>query len=153
MIKPTLLLLLGALVVSACEQHHNDDGVEHGFTSIEYLSPESYAAFPFSEAVAAGDLLFLSGKLGTTADGLVEGGIQAETRQTLQNISDALDTYGSSMDRVVKCTVMLATIDEWPAMNEVYKEFFPTNKPARSAFGGAELALDARVEIECIAMR
>jgi enamine deaminase RidA (YjgF/YER057c/UK114 family) len=56
------------------------------------------------------------------------------------------------MDQVVKCTVMLADIAEWPAMNEVYKTFFPNNKPARSAFAGSGLALGSRVEIECIAV-
>jgi 2-iminobutanoate/2-iminopropanoate deaminase len=55
------------------------------------------------------------------------------------------------MDRVVKCTVFLADIAEWPAMNEVYRTYFPQNKPARSALGGASLVRNARVEIECIA--
>jgi reactive intermediate/imine deaminase len=110
--------------------------------------------WPFSDAVRLGDTLYLSGKLGTipgTAT-LVEGGIQPETRQTLENIKASLERHGSSMDRVVKCTVFLADIDEWAAMNEVYKTYFPENRPARSALGASGLALDGRVEIECIAM-
>jgi reactive intermediate/imine deaminase len=109
---------------------------------------------PFSDAVRLGDTLYLSGKLGTlpgTAK-LVEGGIQPETRQTLENIKASLERHGSSMDRVVKCTVFLADIDEWAAMNEVYTTYFPDNRPARSALGASGLALNGRVEIECIAM-
>jgi reactive intermediate/imine deaminase len=108
---------------------------------------------PFSSAVRVDNLLFLSGMLGNmpgTAD-LAEGGIQGETRQTLENIKRVVEQFGSSMDRVVKCTVFLADIAEWGAMNEVYKTYFP-NKPARSALGSSGLALDARVEIECIAV-
>ncbi|MGH7717527.1 MAG: RidA family protein, partial [Gemmatimonadaceae bacterium] len=99
-------------------------------------------------------LLFLSGQIGVRADAggtLVPGGIRAETRQTMENIRDVLEKSGSSLDRVVKCTVMMADMAEWGAMNEVYATYFPTNKPARSALGANGLALNARVEIECIA--
>ncbi len=108
---------------------------------------------PFSSAVRVGNLLFLSGALGydREAGALVEGGIQPETRKTLENISQTLETFGSSMENVVKCTVFLADISEWSAMNEVYVTFFP-NKPARSALGVNGLALNARTEIECIAV-
>lgn len=109
---------------------------------------------PFSDAVRVGNLLFLSGQIGIDpATGkLVEGGIQPETRQTLTNIQATVEKHGSGMDGVVKCTVMLVDIDEWPAMNEVYITFFPNSKPARSAFAGSGLALNSRVEIECIAV-
>ena len=117
-----------------------------------FLTSEALAGLPFSEAVRVGDLLFLAGQLGTVpGKGLVEGGIQAETRQAMLNIKRVVEKYGSSMDKVVKCTVMLADIKEWAAMNEVYKTFFDERYPARSAFGASGLALDARVEIECIA--
>jgi 2-iminobutanoate/2-iminopropanoate deaminase len=107
---------------------------------------------PFSEAVRVDGLLFLSGMIGTDSTGqLVKGGITAETRQTLENIRAALARNGVAMDRVVKCTVFLADIGEWPAMNEVYRTFFTGNKPARSALGNATLVRNARVEIECIA--
>jgi 2-iminobutanoate/2-iminopropanoate deaminase len=107
---------------------------------------------PFSEAVRVDGLLFLSGQIGTDSTGqLVKGGIAAETRQTLENIRAALARNGVGMDRVVKCTVFLADIGEWPAMNEVYRTFFTGNKPARSALGNATLVRNARVEIECIA--
>ena len=119
----------------------------------QYLTnPEAQAmGFPFSEAVRVGDMLYLSGQLGNLpgTTQLVEGGIQAETRQTMENIKAVLERYGSSMDRVVKCTVMIEDMDEWPAMNEVYATYFPGPKPARSALGADGLALDAAVEIEC----
>jgi reactive intermediate/imine deaminase len=100
-----------------------------------------------------GDLLFLSGQLGADSSGhLVAGGVEAETRRALENIRDVLSRTGSSMDRVVKCTVMMADMKEWPAMNGVYATFFPSHRPARSAFGTTGLALNARLEIECIAV-
>jgi 2-iminobutanoate/2-iminopropanoate deaminase len=109
---------------------------------------------PFSEAVQVGPFLFLSGQIGNkpgTAE-LVPGGIQAETRATLEKIKATVENHGSSMDRVAKCTVFLADMAEWAAMNEVYVQFFPNNRPARSAFASSGLALGARVEIECIAV-
>lgn len=109
---------------------------------------------PFSEAVDAGDFVFLSGQIGSGADGrLVAGGIKAETRQTLANIAAVLKRQGMSMDRIVKVTVMMADMSEWSAMNEEYVAAFGTHLPARSAFGTNGLAMNARVEIECIAMR
>lgn len=109
---------------------------------------------PFSEAVRAGDTLYLSGQLGVRPGTmeLVPGGIEAETRQVMENIKTILERNGSSLDRVVKCSVLLADIAEWPAMNEVYRTYFASSPPARSAFGTNGLALGARVEIECIAM-
>jgi reactive intermediate/imine deaminase len=83
---------------------------------------------------------------------LVEGGVAAETRQTMENIRAVLDYAGSSMDRVVKCTVFLADIADYAAMNEAYRTFFPEHPPARSTVAGSGLALGARVEIECIAI-
>ena len=122
---------------------------------VEYLTSESAAARSrtFSEAVRVGHMLYLSGQIGTVPGTsiLAPGGIQAETRQTMENIKAVLEKNGSSMDRVVKATVMLADIAEWPAMNEVYVTYFPKNKPARSAFAGSGLALNARCEIEVIA--
>jgi len=108
---------------------------------------------PFSSAVRVGNTLYLSGNLGFVPEmtGLAPGGITGETRQTMDNISSVLQEFGSSMDDVVKCTVFLADMAEWAAMNEVYRTYFK-NPPARSALGASGLALGARVEIECIAV-
>ncbi len=116
--------------------------------------PGSDGSLPFSDAVQVGNMLFLAGKLGNVngTRELAEGGIQGETRQTMEHIKAAVERYGSNMDNVVKCTVFLADMAEWGAMNEVYVTFFPNNKPARSAVGVNGLALGARVEIECIAV-
>lgn len=110
-------------------------------------------SLPFSAAVRVGDLLYLSGQIGTDSTGkLVAGGIEPETRQTMDNIRAVVERQGSSMNRVVKCLVMLADMREWGAMNAVYVTYFPRHRPARSAMGASGLALSARVEIECIAV-
>jgi 2-iminobutanoate/2-iminopropanoate deaminase len=120
----------------------------------EFLTPYGRPQYPFSPAVRVGDMLHLAGQVGTDSTGrLVPGGIQAETRQTMENIRDVLARTGSSMDRVVKCTVMMADMTEWPAMNAIYATYFPRHYPARSAFGATALALGARVEVECLAVR
>lgn len=132
-------------------------GAQAAKVDLEYLTPFGTPSRPFSPAVRVGDLIFLSGQIGTNADAggeLVAGGIEAETRQTLLNIRRVLEMVGSGMDRVVKCTVMMADMAEWDRMNVVYREMFPPGRlPARSALGANRLALDARVEIECIATR
>ena len=113
--------------------------------------PES---LPFSEAVRVGHTVYLSGQLGIVPGRmeLVGGGIREEARQTMENIRTVLGAHGLSMGNIVKCTVMLADMSEWPAFNEVYVSFFEDNYPARSAFGSNGLALGARVEVECIAV-
>ena len=124
-----------------------------GELEVEYYPVREDMQLPFSEAVRVGHMLYLSGQLGYDAktSKLVEGGIAGETRKTLENIKATLEKHGSSMAEVVKCTVFLADINEWAAMNEVYVTYFPTNPPARSALGSSGLALGARTEIECIA--
>lgn len=144
-----LLLLLPAALLLGCQVEVEDTA------EVEYLQMPGTEdmGLPFSSAVRVDNTLYLSGNLGNIpgTPQLAEGGIQGETRQTLENISAVLAQFGSSMDKVVKCTVFLADMAEWGAMNEVYKTFFP-NPPARSALGASGLALNARVEIECIAV-
>lgn len=122
----------------------------------EYLTSPATTVLkrPFSEAVRVGNVLYLSGFTGRIpgTNTVVPGGIQAETKQVMANIKGALDRYGSDFDHVVKCTVMLLDINEWAAMNEVYRNYFPPERmPARSAFATNGLAFGARVEIECLA--
>lgn len=116
--------------------------------------PGSLEGLPFSTAVRVGDMLYLSGQVGTLpgTNALIDGGVTAETRQTLENIATVLEYAGSSMDRVVKCTVFLADIAEFQDMNAVYREYFAEAPPARSTVAGSGLALGARVEIECMAL-
>ncbi|MFQ5568422.1 MAG: RidA family protein [Rhodothermales bacterium] len=150
MSKPLFVIGLVLLLIG-CQPEPPQPAVP----DVEYLNPPSAAgrSRPFTEAVRVGNMLYLSGKIGSIpgGGGLAPGGIQPETRQVLENIKDALERYGSSMDRVVKCTVFLADIGEWAQMNEVYTTFFPDHPPARSALGVSGLAAGARVEIECIA--
>jgi len=124
-----------------------------GKAGVEYLTSEDMIGLPFSEAVRVGKMLYLSGQLGRDSSGkLVSGGIASETRQTMENIKAALERYGSSLDHVVKVTVMLTNMSEWAEMNQVYVTYFPSHLPARSALGANGLALGARVEMECIAV-
>ena len=121
----------------------------------EIIAPEgANPSAVFSRAVRAGDLIFFSGTIGTRAGtpGLVEGGIGAETEQALQNLAENLQAAGATREDVVKCTVFLADIADYAAMNEVYGRFFSTEPPARSTVAAGGLVLDARVEIECIAL-
>jgi 2-iminobutanoate/2-iminopropanoate deaminase len=157
-IFPALFLcagFLGCAVESTDDPESGDTSMRTAAPVVEFLTtPEQEAmGLPFSEAVRVGDMLYLSGQIGNIpgTSELAEGGIQGETRQLLENIGEVLERYGSSMDRVVKCLVMIDDMSEWPAMNEIYTEFFPGAKPARSAFGAEGLALGARVEIECMA--
>jgi 2-iminobutanoate/2-iminopropanoate deaminase len=108
---------------------------------------------PFSEAVRFGKTLYVSGQIGNLPGTLTlaSGGIAAEARQALENIKSILERHDSSMDQVVKCTVFMADIKEWPAFNEVYREFFKAHYPARSALAASGLAFNARTEVECIA--
>jgi reactive intermediate/imine deaminase len=121
---------------------------------VEYLTTERMKGLPFSEAVRVGEMLYLSGWVGVDKEmKLVPGGIAAETRQTMENIRATLESFGSSLDQVVKVTVMMADMSEWSEMNKVYVTFFsPGHLPARSAFGTSGLVFGARVEIECVAV-
>lgn len=168
----TLLLLtttLAALTTSACgvRARRTDrvaarvseqvgSAIAAGDTAV-FLTPFGAPTRPFSPAVRVGNLIFLSGQIGTSSaaasgNTLVPGGIEAETRQTMENIKTTLTAVGSSMDKVIKCTVMMADMAEWDRMNAVYRTYFRAGRfPARSALGANGLALGARVEIECIA--
>ena len=109
----------------------------------------------FSHATVVGDLIFVSGTVGTRPGGLelVPGGVGAETAQALQNIEKILASQGASLADVAKCTVFLHDMHDFAAMNEAYIPFFQGSPPARSTVAVEGLALDARVEIECIAAR
>lgn len=116
------------------------------------LFTPSELPYPFSAAVQAGDVLYLSGQIGNVDDGksLVPGGIVPETKRMFVNIGTVLARHSLGFDSLFKCTVMLADMDDWPAFNAVYAEYFePGRYPARSAMGVNALALGASVEMEC----
>jgi reactive intermediate/imine deaminase len=139
-------VLLAAGTLHGCEPRGEQQ------RTVEHLPMEGGASLPFSAAVRVGPTLYLSGQLGTDSTlQLVPGGIGPETRQALENIRAIVTRAGGSMDRIVKCTVMLVDITEWGAMNQEYVRFFPGPPPARSALGASGLALGGKVEIECIA--
>jgi len=107
---------------------------------------------PFSEAVRVGDMLYLSGAIGIGPDAKLPEGIDAQARQTMDNIGAVLRRSNLGWGDVVKCTVMLDNMADWPAFNKVYVTYFPDKKfPARSAFGADGLALGALLEVECLA--
>lgn len=144
-----LTIILLVVAFNAEPQQRRQGG---SMSEVQYIAAGN-PNMPFSDAVRVGNTLYLSGKVGTDSSGrLASGGIAAETKQTMENIKAALERNGSSLDNVVKVTVMLADMQEWAAMNAVYVTFFQKGRlPARSAFGASGLALGARVEIECIA--
>lgn len=109
---------------------------------------------PYSQAIRVSDFVFCAGQaaLDPATGNLVSGGIEAETRRTLQNLAAVLEAAGTSLSRVVKTTVFLLDMNEFSKMNAVYAEFFPSNPPARSTVQVARLPKDARVEIEVIAL-
>jgi len=111
-------------------------------------------ALPFSQVIEANGFVFLAGQIGDVpGQGLVAGGIEAETHQMLENVGRLLRAVGLDYPDVVKCTVYIADFGEFQQMNGVYRQFFPTEPPTRATVGVARLALDARVEIEVLAAR
>lgn len=143
-LTPAVALVIFCLL--APNLHAQDVDVEH----------VTYPDWPyFSEMVIAGNTIYLSGALGLRPDFQVApGGIEAETRQAMENIRSSLAKVGATMDDIVKCTVFLADMADWMSMNEVYVSFFSEERvPARSAVAVSGLSLHARVEIDCIAVR
>jgi 2-iminobutanoate/2-iminopropanoate deaminase len=109
---------------------------------------------PFSPVVEANGLVFLAGQVGAPPGGkVVEGGIQAETRQVLDNVGRLLQAVGLDYRDVVRCTVFLVDMADFGAMNEVYREYFPTDMPVRATVGVSALAGPFRIEIDVTAAR
>ena len=127
----------------------------YGQNNINYINSQENIdnGYPFSEAVIVDNIVYLSGKVGRLpSGGLIKGGIEAETLQTLKNIESVLRRIDLTKDDIFKCTCMLVDIKDWPKMSKAYKSFFEReNLPARSAFAGSGLALGAKIEIECLA--
>lgn len=158
------IVALGLLACACTVERRTDGNVTRGADDPvsdegprrQIIQPEGVARLPvFSSAVRSGNTLYLSGAIGALPNvdppQVVEGGVGPETRQTMENIRTVLAADGLGFQDLIKCTVFLADIADYQAMNEVYLEYFPSDPPARSAMAGSGLALGARVEIECIA--
>lgn len=143
--RTRVLLTLPLLVLGACAT------ASGGGPGREVIGSAGGNA-PYVPGIRTGDLVFFSGQIGSAPGrGLVEGGIEPETAQALANVNRLLEQAGLDRGDVVKCTVFLADIRDYGAMNRVYAEFFRGSPPARSAVGVAGLPASARVEVECIA--
>lgn len=138
------------LLATACQPATTD----RQRADVEYLQLPGMesSGLPFSSAVRIDNTLYLSGMIGLEPGTLrvVEGGIEAEARQIMEDMTTTLKTFGSSMDRVVKCTVFLADEADRDGFNDVYMSYFD-NLPARSGVTVKGLALGAKAEVECIA--
>jgi 2-iminobutanoate/2-iminopropanoate deaminase len=110
--------------------------------------------YPFSSAVHVDNVLWLSGEIGSRPDGTLPAGMEAQARQTMDNIARTLKTNGLTYDDVFKCIVMLTDMSQWADFNKVYATYFKKERlPARSAIGANGLALGALVEVECLAYK
>jgi len=120
----------------------------------EYFVMPYLSDRPYSSAVRAGDFVFVSGTVGTVdGKGNPVEGIEDQTRQCLQNVKKALEAAGASLDDTVKVVVFLRRPEDWPRMNEVYREFFRTPLPARTAVVPELIRPEILVEMECIAYK
>ena len=143
--KVILAIATGALMASVATAAPTRPPVEHFGRPAVNGQP-----LPFSEAVRVGDTLYLSGQLGIGPDGKLPDGIEAQTKQAMDNIGTVLKRAGLGYADVFHCTAFLSDMKNWPAFNKVYVPYFPAGKmPARSAFGANGLALGALLEIEC----
>tara|TARA_Y100000588_G_scaffold373313_2_gene446990 strand:- start:4560 stop:5009 length:450 start_codon:yes stop_codon:yes gene_type:complete len=129
---------------------------ERLFMKKEAIYPDTgnKSSAPLSPGIKAGGFIFVSGQVPVDpkTGEIVEGGIEQQTLQTIENISEILEAAGSSLDKVVKCTVFLTDISEFSRMNEVYSSFFCNVPPARSTIEVSKLAIDIKVEIEAVAL-
>jgi 2-iminobutanoate/2-iminopropanoate deaminase len=122
---------------------------------IIYTEKAPKAIGPYSQAVEANGMLFISGQvpINPSTGKIIEGGIKEQTEQVMQNIGAILEAAGYTFDDVVKSTCLLSDMDNFQAMNEVYGRFYPENSPARAAYGVVRLPLGVLIEIETIASR
>ncbi len=126
----------------------------HLSLDIIHSSGAPQAIGPYSQAVRVGDFIYTAGQiaLDPATSQIVDGGIEAQTRQVLNNLKNVLEAAGSGLNRVVKTTVFMQDLAEFGAMNAVYAEFFGEHRPARSTIQIAALPRGSRVEIECVAV-
>ena len=144
--------LLGAAAACATPQQSKSDAEKPVKKAVG--TDDRFPDLPFSPAIRYGNLLFISGQMAIDPETrkVVEGGIRAETSFILENFKKLLESAGSSMEKVLKCTVFLSSAADFQGMNEVYRTFFPNEPPARSTIAAGELVVPGgHVEIECFA--
>lgn len=149
-------LLIGAFAFSDDHGNLGSGVLKQTAAGSFYSSQETMdQGFPFSDVVVvSGELVFLSGLVGTDLEGeLVDGGLVPESHAIFRQMQNHLDQMGLDLDDVVKCLVMIDNIDEWADFNKIYTSYFKPPYPARSAFGADGLALGAALELECTAVK
>lgn len=108
---------------------------------------------PYSQGIITGNLVFTSGQIPFNAEGeLISNDVQEQTKQSLNNVKNILEEAGTGLDKIIKCTVFISNMDDFPKINEVYQKFFTEPYPARSCVEVARLPRDVKVEIEAIAI-
>ena len=149
--KPFQYVLLAVLTLGTMMFAHAQEETEIIFHKSHEVKKQDT---PFSDAVQAGNLFFLAGQIGMdhSTRTMVEGGIEAETEQAIKNIAAVLAQHNMKLENVVKCTVILSTMDDFASFNTVYAQYF-TQKPARTTFAASALARNAKIEIDVIAVR
>ncbi|MGK0413075.1 MAG: 2-iminobutanoate/2-iminopropanoate deaminase [Polaribacter sp.] len=143
-----LFLIFLLLIILSCKNN------SHYLIKHHRSHEKSRQNVPFSDAVQVNNLFFLTGQIGKnhTIGKIVKGGIETETRQTILNIESVLKHHNLTLKDVVKCTVILADINDFSKMNTIYRTFFEENLPARTTFA-ANLVAGAKIEIEVVAAR
>jgi 2-iminobutanoate/2-iminopropanoate deaminase len=143
-----LATLTGCIAVDV-DETDRDTNVSH-FGSVAVGGTE----LPFSRAVMAGNMIYLSGELGIDpeSNALVPGGAGPETTQIFANLERTLNTFNADLSSIVKCTVFLGDMTDYAEMNSAYKAALPNPKPARATVGVSGLAVGANLEIDCIAV-
>ena len=154
LVSLSLIFILLSCSNPTNEKTKTQEIVETAVSKIEFIESkiERRKKAPYSDAVRIGDILFLTGQVGFNNDSLkiASGGIKAEATQALENIKDVLEANGSDLEHVAKCTVILTDRKDFADFNEVFRHYFPKNKPARTTFV-ADLVIDAKIEIDVIA--
>jgi 2-iminobutanoate/2-iminopropanoate deaminase len=137
---PVMFLLFTAILI----------GCGGGRKEIKFF-PQENSSYPFSKAVSTGDIVFVSGVLGTDKEGHLDPDFKVQSKQVMENIRERVEGLGLTMKDIVKCTVMIKDMSKWADFNEIYKSYFaPDRYPARSAFGVTALALGAEMEVEIV---
>ena len=153
------LVTLAVLIVgiSTIVVLHGKESTRQMMEGRQVIRPETYPYFglPYSPGILTGDTLYIAGHLGRdpASTNLVSGGIEAETRQSLANIREVLLAAGMDFENVVSVTAYIVDIGEFATFNEVYREYFPEDPPARATVQVAALNVGARVELQMIAVR